>query len=261
MRILFVGDIVGSVGRSMVGELVPKLKEEKNIDLVVCNAENAAHGKGITKKIYHQLMDFGVDVLTLGNHAFAKEDIFAFIDDASNMVRPMNIEPQDVGNSTCVIEVNHKKVAVSNLSGEVFMNGVIDSPFACMEDILEEYSDCDIHVVDFHAEATSEKIAFAYCFADRVAAVVGTHTHVQTADERIINQTCATISDLGMCGPYHSILGRDIEEIITRFTSDEKTRYTMAEGVGIFCGCIVEIDESSNHATKIERIQIRPEGY
>lgn len=261
MKVLFVGDVVGSVGRAMVSQYVPQLRKEKELDLVICNGENAAHGKGITKKIYEQLLSYGVDVITMGNHTFSKQDIFLFIEEADHLVRPMNLDPMDVGHSTCVIEVNNKRVAVSNLCGEVFMNNVVENPFACMEDILDDYDDCDLHLVDFHGEVTSEKIAFAYHFASRVGAVVGTHTHVQTADERIVCGTCAAISDLGMCGPYHSVLGRDINEILTRFTTDEKTRYTMAEGDGIFCGCIVEFDNRSNHAISIERIQIRPEGY
>lgn len=260
MKVLFTGDVVGSVGREMIARHVPRLREEYAIDLVVCNGENAAHGKGITSKIYRQLLNSGVDVVTMGNHTFSKNDIMNFIEDADRLVRPMNIEPMDVGKSTCIVNVLGKKVAVSNLSGEIFMNNVTDSPFKCMEDILAVYNNCDIHLVDLHGEVTSEKIAFAYKFADRVAAVVGTHTHVQTADERIVNGSCAAISDLGMCGPYHSVLGRDIQEILTRFTTGEKTRYTMAEGEGIFCGMIVEIDDQSNKATSVKRIQIRPEG-
>ncbi len=258
MKILFIGDVVGSVGRQMVIDTVPHLKEEKAIDMVICNGENAAHGKGITKKIYNQLIAAGIDVITMGNHTFSKNDILLFIDEADRLVRPMNMEPTEPGQSTCVVKIGSKKIAVSNLSGEVFMNNITDSPFACMEDILEVYEDCDLHVVDLHAEATSEKIAFTYCFANQLAAVVGTHTHVQTADERIVDG-CAAITDLGMCGPYNSVLGRDIDEVIARFTG-EKTKYTMASGTGIFCGLIVEIDDISNRAVGVERIQIKEEG-
>lgn len=257
MKILFVGDVVGSVGRQMVIDTVPRLREEKQIDLVICNGENAAHGKGITKKIYNQLIGAGIDVITMGNHTFSKNDILLFIDEADKLVRPMNMEPTEPGKSTCVVQVKDKSVAISNLSGEVFMNNITDSPFACMEDILEDYEDCDLHVVDLHAEATSEKIAFTYCFASQLAAVVGTHTHVQTADERIIDG-CAAITDLGMCGPYNSVLGRDIDEVIARFTGS-KTKYTMASGPGIFCGLIVEIDDITNNAVAVERIQIKEE--
>lgn len=256
MKILFIGDIVGAVGRSIVEQYLPKLKEEHHLDLVIANGENAAHGKGITRKIYHQLLGYGVDMITMGNHTFSKNDIFMFIDEATQMVRPANMEPLDYGESTRVIEVLGKRVAITNLCGEVWMHNVVDSPFACMEDVLEDV-DADIYLVDFHGETTSEKIAFTYNFAGRIQAVVGTHTHVQTADERLVYGTAA-ISDLGMCGPYTSVIGRDVEEIVTRFTTDEKTKFKIGEGPGIFCGAIVEIDDTTNQAVHIERIQIRP---
>lgn len=257
MNILFIGDIVGSVGREMVQEHLPHIKDQFAIDFVVANAENAAHGKGITKKIYHQLLDIGVDVITMGNHTFSKDTILSFIDEADRLVRPMNMEPLDHGQDYLVIDVKGKRIAVTNLCGEVWMNNVVDSPFACMEEVLDEV-DADIYLVDLHAETTSEKIAFTYYFAERVQCVVGTHTHVQTADERIYKGTAA-ITDLGMCGPYISVIGRDVDEIITRFTTDEKTKFTLAQGPGIFCGAVVTIDDETNHATHIERIQIRPD--
>lgn len=257
MKILFIGDIVGSVGREMVKEQVAKLKEQYQLDLVIGNGENAAHGKGITRKIYNQLRNYGLDVITMGNHTFAKDDLYQFIHEADRLVRPGNMEPLTFGNHTIILEVKGKKVAISNLCGEVFMHQVVDSPFYCMEDILQQV-EADIYLVDLHAEATSEKIAFAYHFADCVQAIVGTHTHVQTADERIIDG-CATITDLGMCGAYRSVLGRDVDEIVTRFTTNEKTKYKIAEGPGIFCGVIVEIDDETNRAINIQRIQVRPE--
>ena len=257
MNILFIGDIVGSPGRDVVRQYLPQLKEQYAIDLVVANGENAAHGKGITRKIYHQLLEFGIDVITMGNHTFSKNDILQFIDEADRMVRPANMEPLEYGTHTCVVNVKGLRVAISNLSGEVWMNNVVDSPFFCMDDILHDV-DADIYLVDFHGEATSEKIAFTYAFAGQVQAVVGTHTHVQTADDRIVTGTAA-ITDLGMCGAYTSVLGRDVEEIVTRFTTDEKTKFTLAMGPAIFCGAVVQIDEETKEATRIERIQIRPE--
>ncbi|MEF9961407.1 MAG: TIGR00282 family metallophosphoesterase [Erysipelotrichaceae bacterium] len=256
MKILCIGDIVGVPGREIVGELLPRLKEQYAIDMVIANGENSAHGKGITKKIYDQLIGFGIDCITMGNHTFAKDDIFKFIDDADRLIRPGNMEPLDCGECTRVFNIKNKRVAVSNLSGEVWMHNVVDSPFMMMEDILDEM-DADIHIVDFHGETTSEKIAFTYYFASKLTAVVGTHTHVQTADERI-EQGTAAITDLGMCGAYHSVLGRDVDEIITRFTTDEKTKFKMGCGPAIFCGAIITIDDQSNLATAIERIQIRP---
>lgn len=256
MKLLFVGDIVGSVGRNMVSTHVKRIKEEKGIDYVVVNAENAAHGKGITKKIYYQLLDNGVDLITMGNHTFSKETIYSFLEEADCMLRPMNLLPLEGGNYYKVVNINGLKVCFVNLMCLVFMVQVEGSPFACMEEILEEVN-ADIYFVDLHGEATSEKNAFAYYFEGRVQVVVGTHTHVQTADERCSNGT-AFISDVGMCGAYRSVIGRDVDEILTRFTTDEKTRFTVAQGDGIFCAVMVEIDEVTKQATHIERIQIRP---
>lgn len=256
MKILFIGDIVGAVGRKMVMEHALSLKEEHQIDLVIGNGENTAHGKGITYKIYNQLLQYGIDVITMGNHTFSKDAIFNFIEDAPNLVRPSNLMPTDCGQSYKVVEVCGQRVCICNVMGEVFMHNVVSSPFEDMQAILERV-EADIYFVDFHGEATSEKAAFAHQFAGQVQAVVGTHTHVQTADERIIDGT-AFISDVGMCGVYDSIIGRDVQEILTRFTTDEKTRFTLAEGSGMFCGVIIEIDVDQKKATSIERIQIRP---
>lgn len=256
MKVLFVGDVVGSSGRAVLAEQLPLLKEEYAIDYVIVNGENAAHGKGLTAKVYRQLLQCGVDFITMGNHTFSKNDILNFIDDVDNLVRPANLEPTHYGKSTQVVTICGKRVAITNLCGEIFMHNVIDSPFACMEDVLAEV-DADLYFVDLHAEATSEKIAFLYRFAGRIHAVVGTHTHVQTADERIVNGTAA-ITDLGMCGAYTSVLGRDVDEIVTRFTTNQKTRYTIAQGAGIFCGLLVEFDAETNKAIAVKRIQIRP---
>lgn len=257
MRVLFIGDIVGSVGREMVQYHLPLLKSKYALDFIVANGENAAHGKGITRRIYNQLVGFGIDALTMGNHTFAKSDLFNFIDEAHRLIRPANLNPVDAGKGVRIFEVKGFKIAIVNLCGEIFMHDVVESPFQTMERILKE-TQADLYFVDLHAEATSEKIAFTYAFSKRVQVVVGTHTHVQTADERIVNGTAA-ISDLGMCGAYTSVLGRDVNEIVTRFTTDEKTRYTIAEGPGIFCGVVVEIDEDMRQATSIQRIQIRPQ--
>lgn len=257
MKILFVGDIVGSVGRKMAVTHIPEIKKQKEIDFVIVNGENAAHGKGITNKIYHQLLNAGADMITLGNHAFSKDTIYSFIDDADKMIRPMNLDVSKKGESYRLVEVNGLQVCVVNLLGEVFMNQCDESPFVCMQDILDD-TDADIYFVDFHGEATSEKIAFSYYFENKVQAIVGTHTHIQTADERISNG-CAFISDVGMCGAYHSVIGRDVDEVLTRFTTNEKTRFTVAQGEGIFCAVIIEIDETTKKAIHIERIQIRPE--
>lgn len=257
MRILFVGDVVGAVGRKMVGEHVQSLKGQHNVDLVIANGENSAHGKGITYKIYNQLLNYGVDVITMGNHTYSKDTIFNFIDDAKNMIVPMNLEPTGYGQYYKVVDVDGVKVCVCNLMCEVFMHNVDESPFTCMNEVLDDV-DADIYFVDLHGEATSEKTAFANVFKDKLQVVVGTHTHVQTADERIIGK-CAFISDVGMCGAYDSIIGRDVEEVTTRFLTNEKTRFTVADGEGIFSAVLIDIDTENKCATNISRIQIRPE--
>lgn len=257
MNVLFIGDIVGRAGRDSVKEHLPRLKDQYQPDIIIANGENAAHGKGITKRIYTELLDQGIDMITMGNHTFSKNDIYHFINEADRMVRPANMEPVDYGVGTRVLEVKGQRIAISNLCGEIFMNHIVEKPFACMERILNTV-EADLHFVDLHGEATSEKIAFTYHFAGRVQAVVGTHTHIQTADERIVYGTAA-ITDLGMCGAYTSVLGRDRDEVITRFSENKATRYTVAEGPAIFCGLFVHFDDKTKRALQVERIQIRPE--
>lgn len=257
MKILFVGDIVGKSGRNAFLENVAQLKQQYQIDITIVNGENSAHGKGITRKIYHSFLDAGVDIVTLGNHTFSKNDIFQFIESANYMVRPANMEPLHVGQPVKVIEKNGLRIGVFNLLGEVFMDQATESPFPVMERLLKEYP-CDIHIVDLHGEATSEKIAFMQYFKERVEMIVGTHTHVQTADDMVMDG-CAYISDVGMCGAYRSVIGRDIQETLTKILTKEKTRFTVAEGPGMFSGVVVEIDESTRRAISIKRLQIRPE--
>lgn len=256
MKLMFVGDIVGAVGRKIVNDHVLRLRQEEQIDIVIANGENAAHGKGITEKIYKQLKQNGIDVVTMGNHTFSKETIYSFIEDASHLIRPINLEPLSPGQNYKIVEVNNKKLCICNIMCEVFMHNVVESPFDSMDKILDSV-EADWYFVDLHGEATSEKTAFAHMYKDKVQIVVGTHTHVQTADERIIG-SCAYISDVGMCGAYDSIIGRDVEEILYRFKTKGKTRFTVAEGEGQFCAVIIEIDEITNQATSIKRIQIRP---
>ena len=214
MNILFLGDVFAKSGRNAVVEHIPLLKAKFNCDLVIVNGENAAHGKGITEKIYHSLMDAGADVITLGNHAFSKSEIRESLGTCTSLVFPKNIEHEGTVPYYVIKEVNGKKIAVVNLLGQVFMDCASASPLEVMEDLLDEIV-ADIIIVDLHAEATSEKELFLRVFAKDVTAVIGTHTHVQTADEKIY-KGCAFISDVGMCGPYDSIIGRDAEEIIGR---------------------------------------------
>lgn len=256
MKILFLGDVVGSVGRSIVNQHLKQIQEDEKIDITILNGENAAHGKGITSRIYHQFMSIGVDVITLGNHAFSKGELLTTMEECPNLIRPMNLLPADIGKSVLIKEVCGLKVAIINLCGVIFLDRVNRTPYECMDELLETVN-ADIYFVDLHAEATAEKQTFWHNYRNRVQIVVGTHTHVQTADECVVKGS-AYITDVGMCGAYDSILGRDKEEVLSHVVRGEFTHYTPAKGDGLLCGVIIEIDEATKKATQIKRIQIRP---
>lgn len=260
MRILFIGDIVGKSGRDIVSSLLFTLKVENNCDLVIANAENSAHGKGITYKIYRQLINDGVDYITMGNHTFSKSEMLEHIDEMDCMVVPYNHVKRTCGEYYKLIQYKGLKICLTNILGDVFMNETSVSPYETMDKILEETKDynVDIYFVDFHAETTAEKRIFLEYYRDRVDVVLGTHTHIQTADEQIIND-CAFISDVGMCGAYDSVIGRDIEESVNAKVFNTQSRYTIAEGPAIFCGVVIEIDEKQKKVVSIKRLQIRPE--
>lgn len=255
MNILFLGDVVARSGREAVTRDLPALQREYSADFTIVNGENAAHGKGITKKIYKQLMDAGADVITLGNHAFSKREILETINDCPAMVRPANMEPFHAGSSCVIKECMGKRIAVINILGSAFMNAT-GHPILVMEELLKGL-EADIIIVDLHGEATSEKILFARYFSEKVTAVIGTHTHVQTADETVING-CAFITDAGMCGPYDSVLGRDTGEVLARLLDDMPTYYKPASGRVVICGCLIRVDDRTNRAVSISRIQKRP---
>ena len=257
MKILFIGDIVGKDGRNVVFNNLNKLVKDNNIDFVIANGENSAHGKGITKSIYDKLISAGINCITLGNHAFSKSMILDDLDTLVNLVRPSNLTPTNVGQDYKVYTVKQKKICVCNIMCNIFMDRVEFSPFQAMDNILKKVK-ADIYIVDLHGEATSEKIAFAFYYKDKINAVLGTHTHVQTADERIINKL-GFISDVGMCGAYDSIIGRDIDEVIENLVHKNKTKYTVATGDAVLSAVVLDIDEETCNTTKIERIQIRPE--
>ena len=253
MNILFLGDVVAKSGREAVIQNLESLKSEYSADFIIINAENAAHGKGITPVIYKQLSAAGADVITLGNHSFSKREIIPVIDECENMIRPSNMEPLALGSSVIVKEVCDKKVAVVNLLGLAFMNYSTCHPVEVMQELIKKIQ-ADIIIVDLHAEATAEKALFVQYFKNDVTAVIGTHTHVQTADEQIKNG-CAFISDVGMCGVYDSVLGRDTQEVIDMVVHHKPTKYTPARGTVILCGCLIEVDEASGRATAIRRFQ------
>ena len=257
MKVLFIGDIVGKSGRNALFEHLPFLRDEYQYDLLIINGENSAHGKGITRKIYDSFIEAGADCITMGNHTFSKDTVMSFIDYADKMIRPANMEPVEYGKPAMIIPFNGIKVGIYNVYGTVFMDKATESPFAAMNRLLEQYPS-DIRIVDIHAEATSEKYAFMECFKDKVQMIVGTHTHIQTADESI-HDGCAFICDVGMTGAYESILGRDTAEVLDHLVKGLETRYKVSENPGMLCGVICEIDESTGKATDIKRIRILPE--
>ena len=248
MRLLFIGDIVGRAGRRAVRELLPGLVEKYAPDAVIANGENAAGGKGISSKVADNLFQLGVSVITMGNHTWGNKEIFALLETERRLVRPLNYPPGLPGQGWLKIETSKGPLVVVNLLGRTGMAGPIDCPFQAMERLLAEV-DAPV-VVDFHAETTSEKAALAWFLAGRAAAVVGTHTHVQTADCRILPGSTAFITDLGMTGPVNSILGVKTETIINRFRTGLPERFEVASGPAQLAGAFVELEQGK--AIRIE---------
>ena len=255
MKILAVGDLVGECGLNILKQTLPKIRKEKNIDFVIVNAENVASGMGITSKDFNELLKLKVDVITMGNHTWAKKDIFTFIDNPK-LLRPANYSKGVVGKGIGIYECKNKKIAVMNLIGRTDMHVLSENPFTVAQELLDEVK-ADIKIIDFHAEATAEKIAMKY-FIDGTATVLfGTHTHVQTADENITNKGMGYITDLGMTGPKESVIGMEKEASIKRFLTSLPEKYKVAEGEGIFNACIFEINEDNCRTVKIERINMK----
>ncbi len=257
MKILFIGDIVGSPGRDMIQQYLPKLKVKYQPHITIINGENAAAGKGITEKIYKNLLEWGAQALTMGNHTWDKREIFNFIDDATYMVRPGNLPPDTPGRDIVYIKSNGKEIAVINLLGRTFMHPA-DDPFRKVDELIKQAKKrTNIIFIDFHAEATSEKQAFGWYTDGKASVVVGTHTHVQTADNRVLPNGTAYISDVGMTGPYDGILGMEREAVIKKFLSGLPVRFEVPkEGRSQLSGVVIDIDASSGKASSIERIQI-----
>lgn len=257
MKILFIGDVVGSPGREAVKEYLPKLKEKYRPGLTIINGENAAHGKGITEKIYKQFLEWGAQVITMGNHTWDKKEIFEFIDDAKYMIRPANFPENNPGKGLIFTNINGVEVAIINLQGTTFLPA-IDNPFYKADQLIDEAKKrTNIIFIDFHGEATSEKQALGWYVDGRVSAVVGTHTHTQTADERILPGGTAYITDVGMTGPYDGILGVDREAVIKRFLTSLPVRFEITkQGRTQLNGFVVTIDEKTGKTKNVERILI-----
>jgi metallophosphoesterase (TIGR00282 family) len=251
MRILFLGDVVGRPGRRAVQQCLPSLKETHAPDFTIVNAENAAAGFGITCDMGEEIFKAGADAITLGNHAFHHRDSYDYIKNESRIARPANLPPGTPGTDVVELHNGGHSLKVINLCGRIFM-GEYDDPFRAADRLIEQAGTNRI-LIDFHAEATSEKAAFANYVDGRVSAVVGTHTHVQTADERILPQGTAFISDVGMCGPQDSVIGMDKQIIIRKFLTQMPERFLVAEGPSMVSAVIIDVGESGT-AVGIERI-------
>jgi metallophosphoesterase (TIGR00282 family) len=260
LKILFIGDVVGSPGRRMVAQLLPRLIPRWEIGLVVCNAENAAGGSGLTINTHEELVDAGVDVFTLGDHVYRKDEIFTLFDRTDRLLRPANFPPDSPGAESALAEARDGTiVGVFTVLGRTFMRPV-DCPFRAADRILAGFGNsARVIVVDIHAEATSDKQLFGRYLDGRVSAVLGTHTHVATADEQILAGGTAYQTDVGMTGPYDSILGRRIDRVMPTTLTFVPHYFDVATGDPRFCGALVEIDPQSGRAVGIKRISIDAE--
>ena len=257
MRILAVGDIVGESGVRKLKSELPRIKNTENIDFVITNGENSAGGMGINEKNFNDILEAGTDVVTMGNHTWGKKDIFKFIDH-KQLLRPANYPKGVVGKGLGIYECKDKKIAVMNFMGRVDINILTENPFLLAKDMVDELQGkVDIIVIDFHAEATAEKIAMARYLDGKVTCIFGTHTHVQTADEQILPNGTGYITDIGMTGPKNSVIGMDAEVSIKRFETTLPEKYKLAEGECILNAVIFDIDETNNKVTDIKRIYIR----
>jgi metallophosphoesterase (TIGR00282 family) len=255
LRVLFLGDVVGEPGRKAVIARLPELKEQYAVDFIVVNGENAAGGRGITGKITIELLRAGVSVVTTGDHIWDQKDVFSFIGTEPRLLRPINYPDGAPGNGSIVLETAKGKVGVINVQCRTFMQPILENPFRAVEAaVLKMREETQNIIVDVHGETTSEKIAMGRFLDGKVSAVIGTHTHVQTADEQIFPDGTAFLCDAGMCGPVHSVLGRAIEPIMNRFISNLPALFPVAAGEVRLRGALLDIDEKSGRALRIVRV-------
>ncbi len=257
MKVLCLGDVVGKPGRNAVRALLPEMKNEYSLDFVIVNAENASGGSGLTTKGANQFLDMGCDVLTLGDHVWDQKDLEEFLNTKDSVLRPANFPCATPGVGWCVKETAEGiKIAVVNLLGRVFMKYNVDCPFHAASEILEKARKITPNIiVDFHAETTSEKTAMGHYLDGKVSAVLGSHTHIQTADEKILPQNTAYITDMGMTGPYDSVIGQEKENIIKRFLTSMPVRFHVAKEDVQIHGVLLDINEETGATRKIQRIQ------
>jgi hypothetical protein len=253
--VLFVGDIVGEPGRKAVTQLVPRLRRSEAIDCVIANGENAAGGSGITAKTAMEIFGAGVDVITLGDHAWDQKEVMTYIPGEPRLLRPLNYPRGAPGRGSGLFQfASQAPLVVINVQGRAFM-GDLDNPFLCAEaEVMRLRAETPLLIIDMHAEATSEKIALARMLDGQVSAVIGTHTHVQTADEQVFPGGTAYLTDAGFTGPHASVLGRQIEPVIQRFRTNLPQRFEVASGRVLLQGAVIEIDSATGHALSIRRI-------
>src|SRR6266566_1303724 len=255
LTVLFLGDVVGEPGRNAVIARLPELKEQHGVDFIVVNGENAAGGRGITGKITIDLLRAGVSVVTTGDHVWDQKDILSFIDTEPRLLRPVNYPPGAPGSGSIVLETTKGKIGVIDVQCRTFMQPILENPFRAVDETVAKMREETRNIiVDVHGETTSEKIAMGRFLDGKVSAVIGTHTHVQTADEQILPGGTAFLCDAGMCGPVNSILGRAVEPIMSRFVSNLPSSFPVASGEVRLRGALVQIDETTGRAVGITRV-------
>jgi metallophosphoesterase (TIGR00282 family) len=264
IKILCLGDIVGKPGRLAVAELLPRIIQDRGIDLVVANAENAAGGSGLTPPIFEKILRSGVDVCTMGDHTYRKREVIPILEQSDRLIRPANFPPVAVGKGMTIVSSRSKvPVAVLNVMGRLHMSPQMDDPFRAVDELLARVPpEVKVRVLDFHAEVSSEKMAMGWHVAGRVSLCVGTHIHIPTADQRIlagegITGSTAYVSDLGMCGPYDSILGRRKDRVLKFMTTGMPSFFEVATGDPRIAGVLATIDEIGGHALAIERVDMK----
>jgi hypothetical protein len=261
MNILCVGDVVGKPGRAVLAEQLPKLIAERQIDFVVCNAENAAGGSGITPQLFGAILRTGVDVVTLGDHVYRKREIVSSLQQSDRIVRPANLSAPALGRRWTVAasKSGQARVGVACILGQLYI-GTYNSPWAAADEIMNEMpADVNVRVVDFHAEASSEKIAMGWHLSGRASIVFGTHTHIPTADARVLEGGTAFISDVGMTGPYGGVLGRKKDRVLHTLTTSMPTPFDVATEDVRLCGILANVDPATGKALSVERIEVHSE--
>ncbi len=258
LRVLALGDIVGRPGRQILHQKLPALVRDKQVDFVIANAENIAGGSGITANLFHKIRSYGVDVVTLGDHIYKRIDIVPTLQASERIVRPANLAACAAGRACTIVKSNSGvSVAVFALLGRIYMNLPSDDPFAAADRLLDELpSDVKVSVCDIHAEATSEKVAMGHYLDGRVSFIFGTHTHIPTADAKILPGGSAYQTDVGMCGPYDSVLGRRKDRVVKYMTTNMPQPFEIATGDVRLCGALTTIDDVTGRALEIERIEI-----